>query len=295
MKERKIDRAGVVSLVMCYVLWGFQPLYWAFISDVDPYTILAFRIIMAAVFSVLLLALQHRTGELRALFRNRSIMKFMLPAVIFLLVDWTVFIVVVNAGHVLDASLGYYFNPLLLFAVGVIVYREKSTKLQVAALGIACVGVAVSTLAFGGFPLISVVIAVNWAVYSSLKRNIRVDGVLSIAAETLLLTPFALVFLLLFRAGDIAGLDLRQIGFLLGGGVVTALPMFLYSNCVSKFSLIVMCFAQYLSPTFNLICGLLTGESFTKCQIVSFLFFIAAIVVSSAGELKRLRSNAAGT
>lgn len=289
MKEHTIDKSSVASLVMCYVLWGFQPLYWAFLSDVDPYTILAFRIIMAAVFSVLLLALQHRIGELRALFRSRSIMKFMLPAVVFLLADWAVFIVVVNAGHVLDASLGYYFNPLLLFAVGVIVYKEKSTAWQAAALGIACIGVIISTVAFGSFPLISLVIAVNWAVYASLKRSIHIDGVLSIAAETLLLTPLAIVFLLAFRTGDIAGFDLRQIGFLLGGGVVTALPMFLYSNCVSKFSLIIMCFAQYLTPTFNLICGLLTGEHFANSQIVSFLFFIAAIIISTVGELKRLR------
>ena len=245
-----------VSLVLCYVLWGFQPLYWAFLSHVDSFTILACRIVMAAFFSVLLLAVTGRLPELKALLGNRKIMKLLLPAVVFLLADWAVFIVVIQSGHVLDASLGYYINPLLLFAVGVVLYKEKSTKIQFIALGIAAVGVIISTAAFGEFPYISLIIAVNWAVYASLKAKIKLEGVLSIAAETLLLTPLALAFLLLFRRPEIASFSGRDFAFLTGSGIVTALPMFLYSNCVAKFTLIVMCFAQYLSPTFNLVCGL---------------------------------------
>ena len=278
-----------VSLVLCYVLWGFQPLYWAFLSHVDSFTILACRIVMAAFFSVLLLAVTGRLPELKALPGNRKIMKLLLPAVVFLLADWAVFIVVIQSGHVLDASLGYYINPLLLFAVGVVLYKEKSTKIQFIALGIAAVGVIISTAAFGEFPYISLIIAVNWAVYASLKAKIKLEGVLSIAAETLLLTPLALAFLLLFRRPEIASFSGRDFAFLIGSGIVTALPMFLYSNCVAKFTLIVMCFAQYLSPTFNLVCGLIQGERFSPSQLTSFAFFIAAIAVFTAGELRHLR------
>ena len=260
-----------VSLILCYVLWGFQPLYWAFLSDVDSFTILACRIIMAAFFSVLLLAVTGRLPELKALLRNRQIMKLLLPAVVFLLADWAVFIVVIQSGHVLDASLGYYINPLLLFAVGVII----------------------STAAFGEFPYISLIIAVNWGVYASLKAKIKVEGVLSIAAETLLLTPLALAFLLLFRCPEIAAFSGRDVAFLIGSGIVTALPMFLYSNCVARFTLIVMCFAQYLTPTFNLLCGLAQGERFSPSQLTSFGFFIAAICIFTAGELHQLRRGTA--
>ena len=253
----KTTKKDVISLILCYVLWGFQPLYWAFISNVDSFVILACRIVRAAVFSLLILLFTGRLGELRELFRDQRTMRVLLPAVVFLLADWAVFIVVINSGHVLDASLGYYVNPLLLFAIGVLVYREKCTRVQVLALLIAAVGVVISTVAFGEFPFISLIIAVNWGVYAALKKNVRADGVVSIAAETLLLTPLAIAYLLLFRRADFAAMGLREVGFLIGSGVVTALPMFLYSNSVAKFSMIVMCFAQYLSPTFNLVCGLL--------------------------------------
>jgi len=284
------NKKDIISLILCYILWGFQPLYWALISNINSYTILACRIIMAAVFSILILAVTGRLGELTALLKNRRIMRLLVPAVIFLLADWAVFIVLVNSGHVLDVSLGYYINPLLLFAIGVVIFREKHTKIQIVALGIAAIGVIISTVAFGEFPLFPIFIAVNWSFYAALKANIKVDGVVSIAAETLIMTPLAVAFLLLFRMPELASCGGREYIFLVGGGIVTALPMFLYSNCVSRFSMIVMCFAQYLSPTFSLICGLIQGERFSPSQLTSLGFFILAIAVFTVGELRQHRS-----
>lgn len=285
----KDRRKNLISLILCYVIWGFQPLYWNLFPGIDSYTILFCRIIMAAVFSFALLAVTRRLPELKALFRNKEVMKYLVPAVVFLFLDWAVFIVAVNSGHVLDASLGYYINPLVLFFFGVVIYKEKCTKMQLVALLTAACGVVISTAAFGSFPFLSLVIAVNWAIYAVLKKNVKVDGVVSICAETLMLTPFAVVFLLLFRRGDFAAFGTKEILFLLGSGIVTALPMFLYSNCVAAFPLITMCFAQYLSPTFNLICGLIMGESFSKSQITSLIFFVAAIVLFTVSEVRKLK------
>lgn len=285
-----IRKKDVFSLILCYLIWGFQPLYFAFCGTVDSYMILGWRIIAAAVFSVLLLLFTRRLPELGRVFRDKKTMKYLLPAAVFLLLDWGVFLVAVNAGHILDASIGYYINPLLLFAAGVVIYKEKCTKIQLVSLGIAAVGVIVSTAAYGSFPYISLLIAFNWAVYAAIKKNVKLDGVISIAAETLLLTPFALAYLIFFRGNEILLFGGKEVLFLLGSGIVTALPMFLYSNCVARFSLIIMCFAQYLSPTFNLICGFITGETFTKSQLVSFGFFIAAIVLFTVNEIAAVLS-----
>lgn len=286
----KTDKKDVFLLVLCYVLWGFQPLYWALNKDTDAYTVLGCRILMAALFSVLILAVQGRLRELKAVFFDRKIMKLLLPAVVFLLLDWAVFIVAVNAGHVLDAGLGYYINPLFLFAVGIIVYKEKCGKTVYIALLVAIAGVIVSTAAYGSFPYLSLIIAVNWSVYAAIKKNVSLDGVLSIAAETLLLVPLAAAFLLLFRRPVLAAFDVKDVLFFVGSGVVTALPMFLYSNCVFRFPMTFMCFAQYMSPSFNLICGLMMGESFSKSQVVSFLFFAAAILIFTLGEVKSMKN-----
>ena len=282
-----MTKKDFAALFACYLMWGFQPLYWNLIDDVDSLTILAVRIILAALFSALLLICQHRLGELKRVLCDRSIMKLLVPAVVFLLLDWAVFIIVVNSGHILDASIGYYINPLLLFLAGVLVYKERCEKSHIFALCLAAIGVLVSTVAFGSFPYISLIIAVNWAVYAIIKKNVKLDGVLSIAAETAMLSIPALLFLIFFRSEELMHLPAADIAVLSGSGIITALPMFLYSRSVSRLPLIFMCFAQYLSPTFNLICGLITGESFSSSQLVSFAFFIAAIIIFTITEVRK--------
>lgn len=283
------NKKNLLQLILCYIIWGFQPLYWALDGDLDPFTILGCRIIMAALFSLLLLGVTGRLPELKALLKNRVIMKYLLPAVVFLFLDWAVFLVAVGSGHVLDASLGYYINPLIMFAFGVVIYKEKCTKMQLVSLGVAAIGVLISTLAFGSFPFLSLIIAFNWAVYAVLKKNVKTDGVLSICAETLILTPAAILFLMFFRRAEVASFGMKEVLFIMGSGIVTALPMFLYSNSVAAFPLITMCFAQYLSPTFNMLCGLIMGESFTGSQIVSLVFFIAAIVLFTVSEVRQIK------
>lgn len=282
-----MTKKDTAALLGCYMLWGFQPLYWGLIGDVGTMTVMPLRIVFAALFSVLILALQKRTGELKALFKDRKMMKFLLPAALFLLADWTVYIILVNSGHIIDVSLGYYINPLLLFLIGALIYREKCGAGHFIALAVAVMGVVVSAAAFGSVPYTSLIIAVNWAVYAAIKKNVSVDGVLSIAAETLILTIPALIFMLLFRRAELTQIPASSYLPLLGSGVVTALPMFLYSRCVSRLPLVLMCFAQYLSPTFGLVCAFIKGESFSQSQLISLAFFIAAIVVFTVSELKR--------
>ena len=289
MKYNIENRANVLSLLGCYFLWGFQPLYWSLNDTLDSFTILAVRIIMASVFSILILAFTGRLGELMAVLRNGRVLRTLALSAVFLLVDWGVFIVAVNSGHVLDAGLGYYFNPLLLFLIGILLYKERCTKMQVFALAVALIGVAVSTVAFGSFPLIAVLIACNWAIYVVLKKNVNLDGVVSVAVETMMMSLPALIFLLLFRRDVMGALHGGEIVFLLGSGVVTALPMFLYTNSVCRLPLIIMCFSQYLSPTFNMICGLLMGERFSADQVVSLVFFGAAIVMFTLSQLRQAK------
>ena len=282
-----MTKKDTAALLGCYMLWGFQPLYWGLIGDVGTMTLMPLRIVFAALFSVLILAFQKRTGELRVLFKNKKMMKFLLPAALFLLADWTVYIILVNSGHIIDVSLGYYINPLILFLIGALIYREKCGAGHFIALAVAVTGVVVSAAAFGSVPYTSLIIAVNWAVYAAIKKNVSVDGVLSIAAETLILTIPAVIFMLVFQRAELAQIPVSSYLPLLGSGVVTALPMFLYSRCVSRLPLVLMCFAQYLSPTFGLVCAFIKGESFSSSQLISLAFFIAAIVIFTVSELKR--------
>lgn len=286
-----MTKKDTAALFGCYIMWGFQPLYWGLFGDIDSMTIMPLRIVFAALFSVLLLAGQKRLPELKAVFTDKSIMKFLLPAAVFLLADWTVFLIVVKAGHILDVSLGYYINPLILFAIGALIYKEKCRRGHILALAVAVAGVLISTLAFDSFPYIALVIAINWAVYAAIKKNVSLDGILSICAETLILTIPAILFMVFFKRQELALIPQSKYLLIVGSGIVTALPMFLYSRCVSKLPLILMCFAQYLSPTFNLICGFIRGESFSNSQLMSFVFFIAAIIIFTVSEVRAAKSS----
>ena len=132
--ELSVMKKGYITLFICYILWGFQPLYWALISGVDSLTLLAVRIVFAAVFSVLLLAITGRLSQLKEYVTDKKARKYYLASVFFVLLDWLVYIIAVNSGHVLDVSLGYYISPLVIFMIGIAVYREKSTRLKTTAL-----------------------------------------------------------------------------------------------------------------------------------------------------------------
>ena len=115
-----MTKKDTAALLGCYMLWGFQPLYWGLIGDVGTMTLMPLVIVFAALFSVLILKFQMRTGVLKALFKNKKMMMCLLPASLFLLADWTVYIILVNSGHIIDVSLGYYINPLILFLIAVL-------------------------------------------------------------------------------------------------------------------------------------------------------------------------------
>lgn len=290
-----MNRKYVVLMLLCYLSWGLQPLYWNLYSDLDSLFLLAVRALWCAVFTVGILAWQKRLGDLLALLRNRRAMRFLAPATVFLLTDWGVYTVAVRSGHILDSSLGYYLNPLVTFFIGFFLFREKCRWPQFLALGLAVTGVAISALGFGSFSWFTAILALAWAFYATFQKLADVDSLLSIAAETLILAPFMIPFLLAFRTGGngLASLTAMKQLYLIGSGLVTALPMLLFSACVRKVPLSVISFFQYLSPTFSIFAGLLIGETVTPAKWVSFLFIWAGIAVFTISTYAADRKKAA--
>jgi len=248
---------------------------------------LVMRIIWSAVLTTCILAVTKRLSELKALFGDRNKMKFLAPAMLFLLADWGVFIYAVQTGHVLDTSLGYYMTPFVVFALGMIVFKEKPTVLTLIAMSLALTGVAVSTIHYGRFPLISVALSFLFAIYGAIKKFVQVESVLSIAAETIMMTPLCVAFLLLSPIrGDLASSTSIDHLLFIGAGIVTALPMLLYSFGVLKLPFVMLGFMQYICPTLSLFCGLFMGESITPDKLVSFSFIWAALAVYVVSVLR---------
>lgn len=289
MKERNI---GLLSTLACYILWGLLPLYWHILEDLDSVFILCNRIIWSAVFTIAILLITKKFGEVKAVFRDKKKMRFMIPAAITITINWGVYIWAVNAGHLLDSSLGYYMNPLVVFAIGIALFHETSGVVDWISLALATIGVLIATIAYGAFPWIAVVLALSFGLYGTFKKLAGVGGITSIAVETIMITPFAFAFLLFSPASatSIAQLTPLTTTLLLLTGIVTASPLILFTFGVNRLPLSTVGFLQYSSPTLQMIIGVLVfHEVLTQDRIIAFAFIAAALVLYTIGMVQRAR------
>ena len=282
------DKKSLGIVFLCYLIWGLQPFYWNHMAYMDSYYLLACRIIMGAAFAIALLALSKRLPELWAIFRDKKLLKSLIPAALLLLVDWGLFLIAVQSGRVLDTSLGYYMNPLVIFLFSIVLFKEQCNWLRGIAIGLAVTGVAISAIQYGKFPLISVALALAFAIYAAVKKKLQLDPIVSIAAETIIMSPLAIIFLIFFRSGAMAGgaANFPDLLLLIGAGIITALPMMLYSRGVNKLPMLTMGFMQYISPTLSLLSGLVMGEALTPDKLTSFLFIWTALILFSIAMVR---------
>lgn len=274
-------KKGIPTLLLCFFIWGFQPLYWYICGEWDTYFLLACRIIWAAVCCLCILWAQGKLPQLLEVFRDKNILKREIPASIFLLADWGVYLWAVQNGRVLECSLGYYIQPIVVFILGAVIFREKVSWRHIVILAVVVVGIVLSTDGFNGIPYVTILLAVCFAIYAAIKRSLRIDSVVSTSAEIVMMVPLALIFILFFRMGDtgMASITpLRQL-MLLGAGVVTAMPMVLYSVGVKYLPLMTAGFCQYLSPTLAIVCGMIMGEYLTAEKLRSFYFIWAGVLL----------------
>lgn len=274
-------KKGIPTLLLCFFIWGFQPLYWYICGEWDTYFLLACRIIWAAVCCLCILWAQGKLPKLLEVFRDKNILKREIPASVFLLADWGVYLWAVQNGRVLECSLGYYIQPIVVFILGAVIFREKVSWRHIVILAVVVVGIVLSTDGFNGIPYVTILLAVSFAIYAAIKRSLRIDSVVSTSAEIVMMVPLALLFILFFRMGDtgMASITpLRQL-MLLGAGVVTAMPMVLYSVGVKYLPLMTAGFCQYLSPTLAIVCGMIMGEYLTAEKLRSFYFIWAGVLL----------------
>lgn len=286
---------SLASLLLCYIIWGMQPLYWDLLEGFNSMFILCCRIVMCMAFTWIFLACTGKTRELLAAFRNPQLMKYLAPAALFLCFDWALFNWSVANGHVLDVALGYYMNPMVIFITGITLFREKGSVLEFAAVAVACAGVIISAIGYGSFPLVSVLCAVSWPAYATVKKAAHADPMISMSVESTLLAPFALIASIVFfpGTGGWADITLANTPLLILTGVITAAPIILYTVGVNGMPFKVVGILQYLSSTISFICGFLfMGEEITRSKLVMFGFIIAGLILFTIGSFRRQKEQA---
>ena len=288
-------RTGTLAGVAAYGLWGVFPLVFRLLDDVGAGEILLHRITWSFVVVGLLLAL--RPGDRRGLARVRAewgVRLRLAAAGVLVATNWLVYIWAVNHGHVVEAALGYYINPLLTVGLGVFVLGERLRRLQVVAVGFGAASVAVLTVAYGRLPWIALVLAASFAGYSFLKKAVPVGAVASLAVETAVLVPFALTaFTVLAVQGDAAftngpvGRDVLLVGL----GVVTTVPLLLFATAATRIPLSLLGLLQYLTPTLQLLCGVaILGEPLPPERLAGFVLVWIALAVLATDAVRDVRT-----
>ena len=288
---------GIAYAAAAYLLWGVFPIYFKALQQVAPLEILGHRIVWSlAVCAALLLALR-RLQWLADLRRQPRVLAWFAASSILVAGNWFVYIWAVNAGRVVDASLGYFINPLVNVLIGAAFLHERLRPAQWAAVGVAAVGVAWLTWQAGALPWIGLVLALTFAVYGLLRKTAALGAVEGLALETLLLAPLAAAYLLWLAHGGHSGFadgDAAARLLLLAAGPVTAVPLLLFAAGARRIPFSTLGLLQYLGPSLQLLIGVwLYREPFAYRAPGYVLIWIALAVFSVEGLLQGWRSRAA--
>jgi len=284
----------VLAAIAAFLMWGMFPLYWKQLAAVPALEVVAHRTAWGFVAVAAWVTLRRRWREARAIAtRPRTVLTLAGTAAL-IAVNWSLYVWAVINGHVVESSLGYYINPLVNVALGVVVLHERLGALRRIAVGLAALGVAVLTVGHGRFPWIAVGLALTFAFYGLLRKTVAADAVMGLLYETAILTPLAAGYLVLLAArggGGLGRLGPQTDVLLILGGAVTALPLVLFAVGARTLPLSTIGMIQYISPSCQfLLAVLLYREPFTTTHAAAFSCIWAALALLTWDLRRRLRT-----
>ena len=247
---------GAIAMLLACLTWGFAPLYYSFLSHLGPEEILAHRTVWSVLTFTVVIALTGRRRETLRVLKLPKTMALILLAGVMIGINWYVFIFSVGAGRVTESSLGYYIFPLVMVLLGLVLFRETLSTLQWVSVALAVIAVLVLTYGLGGVPWLAMIISVTFGIYGLLKRIIRVDSVVSVTLEVVLLLPFAALYLFWFGSMP----DVPTMALLMFSGLITAGPLMLMTYATQTVRMATVGLVQYLNPVLQFFCAIVILE-----------------------------------
>jgi len=277
-------RIGIIYTTIAFSAWGVLPIYWKVLGHVPAIEILAHRILWSFVFASIVLVIRRNAYAL-AIIRDRRNRKLLLATGILIGINWFTYVFAVNSERLVEASMGYYINPLLSVFLGLVVLKERLNLLQVVAFVLACAGVIYLTVEYGKLPWIALLLASAFALYGLLKKKTKVEPMRGLMIETLVLLPLAIAIIMhgvwtdrgaLFSVSPVTDL------LLIFAGIVTVMPLFWFAQGARRIPLSSVGFLQYIAPSLMLLIGVfIFREPFTHTHAVSFICIWIALALYS--------------
>jgi chloramphenicol-sensitive protein RarD len=272
-QQHKLYSTGLAYALLSFSLWGVFPLYWKMLSHVPPQQILAHRIVWSMIFLFIILAWRRDRIFIQYLSSPKIAGTLILSGAL-IACNWFTYIYAVNNDHIVDASLGYYINPMVNILLGVLFLRERLSRLQLIAVAFAFAGVGYLTFHYGKLPVLSLVLAFSFGLYGLVRKKANLLSMPGLMVETLLLTPVALWYLWhvnTLGTGAFWHYSLKADLLLILAGPVTALPLFWFGIAATRIPLSTVGFMQYLAPSIQLLIGIfIFSEPFNSAYMISF-------------------------
>ncbi|ELV8719353.1 EamA family transporter RarD [Vibrio vulnificus] len=294
-EEQQKARQGVLLALGAYTMWGIAPIYFKSLAAVSPLEILSHRVVWSFFLLAALLHFGRHWRTVRDVLTSKSKMLYLVTTAILVGANWLIFIWAVNANHMLDASLGYYINPLINVLLGMLFLGERLRKLQWFAVTLAACGVLVQLVVFGSVPIVAIALAFSFGFYGLLRKKVSVDAQTGLFIETLVMLPAAAIYLLFIANTPTSNMlaNPSQLNLLLiAAGVVTTLPLLCFTGAATRLKLSTLGFFQYIGPSLMfLLAVLIYGEAFTSDKALTFAFIWGALVVFSFDGLRYRRNS----
>lgn len=286
---------GLIFGALAYAMWGLLPLYWKLVNVIRADQIFAQRIVWSFLFLSIILAFKGQFRELWAVLQTKKNIINGLLCTLFISINWFIYIWAVNNGYVIESSLGYFINPIVLTAFGALFFKEKLNKLQTAGVILASLGVLYLTMTYNRIPYIALTLAVSFALYGVFKKKSKLDSIVGLSFETMVLSIPALCYVVFGEVGGQGFLgNVPWVYWVLISlsGVATSVPLLLYAEATKRLPLGVVGFLQYISPTISLGLGVFVfKEAFDGTKLIAFTLIWMAIAFYSVAQYRVLKAS----
>jgi len=276
------DRVGLLFGVSAYTLWGLFPLYWPLLEPANPLEIVSHRAVWTVVFCVIILAITKSLKSTLETFKRKHVASKLFATSFLISINWLVYIWATNNGHVVEASLGYYINPVIIIAMGVILLQEKMRKMQWISIAIASTGVLILTIDYGRLPWIAIALALSWGSYGFIKKTLGLGALEGLAIETMISSVPYLGYLIYLGSQGKGqfGHSLSITTLMISAGAVTAIPLLLFNGATTRLPFTIIGLLQYITPTLQFGLGVwVLHEDMPAARWAGFIIIWIALVV----------------
>ena len=280
-------KKSLIAILICYFSWGFFPIYFKLLKSIDAYEVLAMRVLCSFIFMVLVFLLAKNKNnislEIKKIWQNKKSFSLLVLASFLITANWLTYIIAVNTNHVLEASFGYYLNPIVTIILAVVFLKEKLTRIQT----IACICVGISLLylfiSLGSLPWISILLALTFGLYSLCKKKIILSPKAGLLIETAIVSPIAIIYMIYLGSSNnvtFYNSDTVTLIALLLSGAITAVPLLLFAKGAIDIPLYLLGILQYLPPTMQFFVGIfIYNEPLSIEKLISFSIIWVAVAV----------------